>query len=55
MQKIFTTDQGNQFTAAEFARAVLTGGRKPSMNGKSSWRHNVSITNLWRSVQYKRV
>ena len=52
---IVNTDQGSQFAATEFTDVVLAKGCKPSMGGRSAWRHNVFIERFWRSVKYKRV
>ena len=53
--EIVNTDQGSQFTASEFANAVLKRGCKLSMDGRGAWRDNVFIERLWRSVKYERV
>ena len=55
MPEIINTDQGSQFTAEEFANAVLSKGVKLSMNGRGAWRDNVFVKRLWRSVKYVRV
>ena len=52
---IVNTDQGSQFTASEFASAVLKRGAKLSMDGRGAWRDNVFVERLWRSVKYERV
>jgi putative transposase len=64
---IFNTDQGSQFTSAEFIK-VLKGepqaatGLRPaaneiaiSMDGKGAWRDNVFVERLWRTVKYEEV
>jgi putative transposase len=51
--EIVNTDQGSQFTAEEFTKAVLDGGCKLSMDGRGAWRDNVFIERLWRSVKYE--
>ncbi len=53
--EIVNTDQGSQFTASEFANAVLKRGAKLSMDGRGAWRDNVFVERLWRSVKYERV
>ena len=53
--EIVNTDQGSQFTAEEFASAVLARGCKLSMDGRGAWRDNVFVERLWRSVKYERV
>jgi transposase InsO family protein len=50
---IINTDQGSQFTAEEFTKAVLDSGGKLSMDGRGAWRDNVLIERLWRSVKYE--
>ena len=51
--EIVNTDQGSQFTADEFADAVLDRGCKLSMDGRGAWRDNVFVEHLWRSVKYE--
>jgi putative transposase len=51
--EIVNTDQGSQFTAEEFTKAVLDSGGKLSMDGRGAWRDNVFIERLWRSVKYE--
>jgi putative transposase len=51
--EIVNTDQGSQFTAEEFTRAVLEAGPKLSMDGRGAWRDNVFVERLWRSVKYE--
>jgi putative transposase len=52
---IFNTDQGSQFTSAEFTGVLLDNGIAISMDGKGSWRDNVFVERLWRSVKYEEV
>ena len=52
---IVNTDQGSQFTAAEFTEVVLGAGCKLSMDGRGAWRDNVFVERLWRSVKYEHV
>ena len=50
---IFNTDQGSQFTSADFT-AVLKGAEVAiSMDGRGAWRDNVFVERLWRSVKYE--
>ena len=49
--EIVNTDQGSQFTAAEFTTAVLGRGCKLSMDGRGAWRDNVFVERLWRTVK----
>ena len=52
---IFNTDQGSQFTSADFT-AVLKAARVAiSMDGRGAWRDNVFVERLWRSVKYEEV
>ena len=53
--EIVNTDQGSQFTAAEFTAAVLGRGCKLSMDGRGAWRDNVFVERLWRTVKYEEV
>ena len=53
--EIVNTDQGSQFTAAEFTSVVLATGCKLSMDGRGAWRDNVFVERVWRSVKYERV
>src|SRR3984893_4547268 len=50
---IFNTDQGSQFTSAEFTGVLIKNGIAISMDGKGSWRDNVFVERLWRSVKYE--
>jgi putative transposase len=53
--EIFNTDQGSQFTSAAFTGALLDHAIAISMDGKGSWRDNVFVERLWRSVKYEEV
>ena len=53
--EIVNTDQGSQFTAAEFVQTVEDRGCRLSMDGRGAWRDNVFIERLWKSVKYERV
>ncbi len=52
---IFNTDQGSQFTSAEFTGLLKAQGIRISMDGKGCWRDNVFVERLWRSVKYEEV
>ncbi len=52
---IVNTDQGSQFTANAFTEAVLGRGIRLSMDGKGSWRDNVFVERVWRSIKYEEV
>jgi putative transposase len=51
--KIMNTDQGSQFTSQSFTGFLKEYNIKISMGGKGSWRDNVFIERLWRSVKYE--
>ncbi|MBP0595877.1 IS3 family transposase [Paraburkholderia sp. LEh10] len=53
--EIVNTDQGSQFTSDVFTETVLGKGVRLSMDGKGSWRDNVFVERLWRSVKYEEV
>jgi putative transposase len=53
--EIFNTDQGSQFTSAEFTGVLTEAGVAISMDGKGAWRDNVFVERLWRSVKYEEV
>jgi len=50
---IFNTDQGCQFTSAEWTGRLSGLGVKISMDGRGRWMDNVFIERLWRSVKYE--
>ena len=49
------TDQGSQFTSEAFTGLLKENGIRISMDGRGSWRDNVFIERLWRSVKYEEV
>lgn len=53
--QIVNTDQGSQFSSAEFVAEVQRMGARQSMDGKGCWRDNVFVERLWRSVKYEDV
>jgi putative transposase len=53
--QIVNTDQGSQFSSAEFVAEVARIGSRQSMDGKGCWRDNVFVERLWRSVKYEQV
>ena len=53
--EIFTTDQGAQFTSADFLGVLRTRQIQISMDGQGCWRDNVFVERLWRSVKYEEV
>ena len=52
---ICNTDQGSQFTGAAFTRVLANNGIAISMDGKGTWRDNVFVERLWRSVKHEEV
>lgn len=52
---IFNTDQGSQFTSGDFVGLLLANRIEISMDGRGSWRDNVFVERLWRSVKYEEV
>lgn len=52
---IANTDQGSQFTAAEYLEAVEAAGTRVSMDGRRRWVDNVFIERVWRSFKYEDV
>ena len=50
---LLNTDQGSQFTADLFVKALLSQGIQPSMDGKGRAIDNIFIERLWRSVKYE--
>ena len=53
--EIFNTDQGAQFTSAEFIATLKAHEVRISMDGRGRWRDNVFVERLWRSVKYEEV
>ena len=53
--EIFNTDQGSQFTSAEFTGILKENGIRISMDGKGCWRDNVFVERLWRTIKYEEV
>jgi putative transposase len=52
---VFNTDQGSQFTGKAFTALLEKKGIKISMDGKGSYRDNLFIERLWRTVKYEEV
>ena len=52
---IFNTDQGSQFTSADFTGVLIANAIAISMDGKGAWRDNVFVERIWRSVKYEEV
>jgi putative transposase len=53
--EIFNTDQGSQFTSSGFTDVLVRNDIAISMDGKGSWRDNVFVERLWRSIKYEEV
>ena len=55
--EIFNTDQGSQFTSAEFIESLTVPGRNISisMDGKGRAHDNIFVERLWRSVKYESI
>ena len=51
--EIFNTDQGRQFTCADFTQRVEGAGVRMSMDGRGRCMDNVFIERLWRSLKYE--
>ena len=51
--EIFNTDQGSQFTSADFTDILNDAKIRISMDGKGRWMDNVFIERLWRSLKYE--
>src|SRR4051812_46853896 len=53
--EVFNTDQGSQFTSHDFTDVLLKAGIAISMDGRGSWRDNVFVERLWRSIKSEEV
>ena len=53
--QIFNTDQGVQFTSADFTGLLRDHGIAISMDGKGCWRDNIFVERLWRTIKYEEV
>jgi putative transposase len=53
--EIVNTDQGSQFTSADFLNVLRRRQIQISMDGTGCWRDNVFVERLWRSVRYEEV
>jgi transposase InsO family protein len=54
-RKFSTPIHGSQFTSASFTGLLLDNKIAISMDGRGSWRDNVFVERLWRSVKYEDV
>jgi putative transposase len=53
--EIFNSDQGVQFTSADFVSRLEKDGIKISMDGRGRCFDNIFVERLWRSVKYEEV
>jgi putative transposase len=53
--EIFNTDQGSQFTSADFTGTLERHGVMISMDGKGRCMDNIFVERLWRSLKYEEV
>jgi putative transposase len=53
--EIFNTDQGVQFTSADFIATLEGRGVRVSMDGKGRFLDNIFIERLWRSLKYEEI
>jgi Integrase core domain len=53
--EIFNTDQGSQFTSADFTSVLIDVGVRISIDGRGRWMDNVFIERVWRSLKYEDV
>ena len=53
--QVFNTDQGSQFTSLAFTEVLTKAGIAISMDGRGSWRDNVFVERLWRTIKYEEV
>jgi len=53
--EIVNTDQGAQFTSSGFTDVLVKNGIAISMDGRGSWRDNIFVERLWRSIKYEEV
>ena len=50
---IFNTDQGSQFTSADFTDVLRGAQVRISMDGRGRWMDKVFTERLWRSLKYE--
>ncbi len=53
--EIFNTDQGVQFTSAEFTNRLKAADIRISWDGRGRALDNIFVESLWRSVKYEEV
>jgi putative transposase len=52
---IFNSDQGSQFTSAEFTSVLLKAGVRISMDGTGRALDNIFMERVWRSLKYEEI
>ena len=52
---IFNPDQGSQFTSDSFTAILKAHGIRISMDSQGSWRDNIIIERLWKTVKYEEI
>ena len=50
---IFNTDQGTQFTSAEFTKVLMDHGIEISMDGRGRCHDNIFVERLWWTVKHE--
>ncbi len=53
--EIFNSDQGVQFTSAEFTRRLQSAGIRISWDGRGRALDNIFVERLWRTLKYEEV
>jgi putative transposase len=53
--EIFNTDQGSQFTSAEFVALLESQGIRVSMDGSGRYNDNLFVERFWRTLKYEEV
>ena len=53
--EIFNSDQGSQFTSADFIKVLKNAEVAISMDGKGAWRDNIFVERLWRTIKYEEI
>jgi len=54
MPEMFDTDQASQFKSTDFIKVLARRGIKISIGAKGTWRDNVFVERLWRTINTKR-
>ncbi len=53
--EIFNTDQGSQFTSAEFVSILVSHGIRVSMDSVGRYADNIFVERFWRTLKYEEV